>query len=111
MQDWIIRYWLEAVFGLIIAGLSIAYRKLSCRMKTAKVEQERDQCAIREGIKALLWDALYRIYHESIQAGFISIDGMKNAENIYKQYHALGGNGTGTEMYERICKLRSMKGE
>lgn len=103
MQEWIIRYWLEVVFGLIIAGLTIAYRKLSCRVK--------QQDAIREGIKALLWDRLYCIYHDSVQAGFISIDGMKNVENIYCQYHALGGNGTGTELYERICRLPTSKAD
>lgn len=102
MQDWILRYWLEALFGIIIGILSIAYRKLSCRVK----QQE----AIREGIKALLWDRLYSIYHECANANQISVDGLKNAEQIYKQYHALGGNGTGTELFERLCKLPS-KGE
>lgn len=103
MTEFIVRYWLEVIFGLIIAGLAYAYRRLSCRVKQNE--------AIKEGIKALLWDRLYCIYHESVKDEFISIDGMRNAENIYKQYHVLGGNGTGTEMYERICKLRSMKGE
>lgn len=103
MQEWFVRYWLEAVFGIIIAGLTLAYRKLSCRVK--------QQDAIREGIKALLWDRLYSIYHEASLAGFISVEGLKNAENIYAQYHALGGNGTGTELFERICKLPLMKGE
>jgi len=103
MQDWILRYWLEALFGVIIGILTISYRKLSCRVK----QQE----AIKLGVQALLWDRLYCIYHDSEQTGWISIDGMKNVENIYRQYHALGGNGTGTEVYERICKLPTSKAE
>ena len=102
MQEWITRYWLEVVFGFVIAGLSVAYRKLSKRVK----QQE----AIRLGMMALLWDRLYVIYHEALKEGCISIDGLKNAENIYCQYHALGGNGTGTELFERLCALPTSKG-
>ena len=101
MQDWIIRYWLEALFAVIIAGLTLAYRKLSCRVQ----QQE----AIKLGMMALLWDRLYQIYNECEAQGYISIDGLKNVENIYRQYHALGGNGTGTELYERLCGLPTRK--
>jgi len=101
MKDWIFTYWLQVLFGGIIAGLSLAYRKLSCRVK--------QQDAIKLGMMALLWDRLYQIYNECERSGQISIDGLKNVENIYKQYHALGGNGTGTELYERLCNLPTKK--
>jgi len=97
MQDWIIKYWLQVIFSCIIAALTFAYRKLSCQVK--------QQDAIRLGMMALLWDRLYQIYGECERVGQISIDGLKNVENIYCQYHALGGNGTGTELYQRLCNL------
>jgi hypothetical protein len=103
MQEWIIRYWLEFLFGLVIAVLSIAYQRLSCRVK----QQE----AIKLGMMALLWDRLYTIYNECERSGQISIDGLRNVENIYKQYHALGGNGTGTELYDRLCSLPTKKAQ
>lgn len=97
MEEWIVKYWLQVLFGIVVAVLGIAYRKLSCRVK----QQE----AIKLGMMALLWDRLYQIYNECELKGCISIDGLKNVDNIYKQYHALGGNGTGTELYERLCNL------
>lgn len=101
MQDWIIKYWLQVLFGAIIAVLGLAYRQLSCRVN----QQE----AIKLGMMALLWDRLYTIYNECERAGKISIDGLRNVENIYKQYHALGGNGTGTELFDRLCSLPTQK--
>ncbi len=29
-----------------------------------------------------------------------------NIEYLYRGYHALGGNGTGTELYERVKELK-----
>ena len=97
MEEWIVKYWLQVLFGAIIAALGFAYRRLSCRV----AQQE----AIKLGMMALLWDRLYQIYNECEKAEKISVDGLRNAENIYKQYHALGGNGTGTELFERLCSL------
>lgn len=101
MTEWLTRYWLEAVFAAILAAFGIGYRKLSCRVK----ENE----AIKLGVTALLWNALYQIYNDAEKAKEISIDALKNAENIYNQYHALGGNGTGTELYTRLCDLPTRK--
>ena len=101
MIEWVARYWIEAVFAGILAAFGLGYRKLSCRVK--------ENGAIKCGVTALLWDALYRIYNDAEKRCEISIDALKNAENIYNQYHALGGNGTGTELYQRLCDLPTRK--
>ena len=36
---------------------------------------------------------------------------MKNYEYLYNVYHELGGNGTGTEIYERVKKLKIKEGD
>ena len=41
----------------------------------------------------------------AIQQGGIDTAGLKNLEYLYKSYHALGGNGTGTELYNRAKAL------
>ena len=33
------------------------------------------------------------------------MEALKNIEYLYNAYHALGGNGTGTELYQRVQKL------
>ena len=35
----------------------------------------------------------------------MTIEDMKDFEYLYNAYHALGGNGTGTEIYERVKNL------
>lgn len=94
MQDWLKQYWLEAVFGAITAVLSWIARYSWHRIK-----------AMDEGLLALLHSELYKECEICEHKGFASVDDMKNIEYLYNPYHKLGGNGTGTELFERIKKL------
>lgn len=107
MMEWIKRYWIEAVFGAVIAALGGAYRKIAKRLKARQTEDE----AIKDGLLAILHDRLYTECSRHIDAGQIDLTAMKNIEYIYKAYHALGGNGTGTELYERVKALDLEKEE
>lgn len=99
--DWIIRYWAEWLFGLIAAALAAAYRSLSKRVKA----REAESAAVKEGMLAILHDRLYCECKRYLAQGHIDTDGLHNLEYIYKSYHALGGNGTGTELYNRAKGL------
>jgi hypothetical protein len=101
MSEWIKEHVLEVLLSAIVAAFGVAYRSLNRRV----CEQE----AIKSGVTALLWNALYQIYNDAEKRCEISVDALKNAENIYNQYHALGGNGTGTELYQRLCDLPTRK--
>ena len=35
----------------------------------------------------------------------LDVESMKNVEYLYDSYHDLGGNGTGTELYNRVNSL------
>ena len=43
---------------------------------------------------------------ELLEQGYCSVEDMKNLEHLHEGYSALGGNGTGTELYERCKKLK-----
>lgn len=101
MRDWILRYWLGAVFGIITGGLGWAVKRLRKRQKM----QEGEQAAIKEGMLALLHDRIYQGYAECERKGYASVDDIKNLEYLYCPYHALGGNGTGTELFERVKRM------
>ena len=58
-----------------------------------------------EALRMLLHDRLYQGCRYYIKAGKIDVDGLENMTGIYKSYHNLGGNGTGTALYERASKL------
>lgn len=97
MLDWIIRYWVQWLFGLIGAALLAGYRRL--------VKQEKERKAIKDGLLAILHDRLYAECSRYIAQGSIDTDGLRNMDYLYRSYHALGGNGTGTELYNRAKAL------
>ena len=97
MLDWIIRYWVQWFFGLIGAALLAGYRCLT--------KQEKERKAIKAGLLAILHDRLYAECSRYIAQGSIDTDGLRNMDYLYRSYHALGGNGTGTELYNRAKGL------
>lgn len=60
---------------------------------------------IKEGVLAILHNMVYRQGIDYIHEGEIDFDDMKDYEYLYNAYHELGGNGTGTEIYERVKNL------
>ena len=97
MKEFIVTYWIEFLFGLCITGLSFGYNRLKKRLK--------EQSEIKEGLVAILHDRLFQSGMYFINKGEISVSELNNIEGIYTAYHNLGGNGTGTEIYERVKGL------
>ncbi len=60
---------------------------------------------IKEGVLAILHNRIYTLGKQYIEQGHISLEDMKDFEYLYDAYHNLGGNGTGTEIYERVKNL------
>lgn len=106
LPDWIIKYWVQWAFGIIAAALVLGYKRLAAKIKA----QEEERKAIKAGMLAILHDRLYQACTHYIAQGWIDTDGLKNLEYIYKAYHALGGNGTGTELYNR-AKVLPLRGD
>ena len=84
---------LLGVQGIITLVLSwVISKKLNTA--DAKAEQaKRETAAIAEGVKALLRDRLLQGYKHYIEKGWADMDDRANMENVWRQYHALGGNG------------------
>jgi len=94
MQDWLKQYWLAALFGTITAALGWVVKRVWGR-----------QIAMDSGMLALLHSELYRECGECEHKGYATVDDLKNIEYLYNPYHNLGGNGTGTVLYERVKNL------
>lgn len=101
MIAFIEEYWLGFLFGICVSALTAGVKYISTRKKK-KVEE---QALIKDGLLAILHDRLYQCCNFHIRNGEIADEDLKNVEYIYKSYHALGGNGTGTELYKRTQKL------
>lgn len=101
MQDWFIKYWLSAIFGIIAGGLGWTVKHLYSKQK----KQEAEQKAIKDGVVALLHDRLFQTCSTALTKGRIKVDEMDNINYLYKPYVILGGNGTGKQLFEQVKQL------
>lgn len=111
-MEFIRQYWLEVLFTTVISGVTLAVKSLFKQIKKDKKEREEksqaesaEQTLIKEGVLAILHDRLYQACQYHIAQKWCSVEDMRNIEYLYKGYHALGGNGTCTELFNRVCKL------
>lgn len=60
---------------------------------------------IKEGVLAILHNKIYTLGKQYIEKGQVSVQEFDDLEHLYKAYHALGGNGTGTAIFNRVKSL------
>lgn len=103
MWDWIARYWIEALFGGIVAVLSAAYAHLAKKFKAEKKKNE----AIETGLRGILRIQILDTYDRCIAEGKISVSRKDAIGSIYQSYLALGDtvDDTITQMYNEIVHL------
>lgn len=102
MIEFIAKYWLQWLFGIVAAALAAAWRSMA-KWRKAKTAED---AATRKLLIALAHDALYTASMAALTRGEIDPDELDNIRMVYDAYHALGGNGTGTVLWERVQKLK-----
>ena len=106
LWEFIVKYWLEFAFGLIVAALGIFYRKMA---KQIKDDREKNK-AIEDGLKALLRNELILAYNlYVVDKKYCPVYGKENVNAMYDAYHRLGGNGTITQLKEQIDNLPTVQ--
>lgn len=78
----------------------------------ARVEREDEerrnaewQQAMTGGMRSMLRAELLHEYNKWTTRGYCPMDSKEYVEKTYISYHALGGNGIGTAMYEEVMEL------
>lgn len=103
-MDWLIqfvaKYWLEIVFGSALSAALGLYKKATKRQK-----------AIEDGVRDMLRLTILDNYERSKQAGVISVSRKDAIDSAYNSYHALGGNGTITQIHNEIMSMPIMRTE
>lgn len=109
---------METVICAVIAGLAaVAVAIIETRaarrrkqdderhetlMQLERERSDRDD-AIALGIKALLRSSIVNFYDAHHNQGKpLSVERKRELDEMYAAYHALGGNGTITQMYEEM---------
>ena len=103
MWEFVLKYWLEFLFGIVTTLLGAAYAHLSKRFKE---EREKNQ-AIENGLRDILRIQILDSYDKCVANGNVITVSRKDAiDSAYKSYHALGGNGTITQAHKEIMEMR-----
>ena len=95
----------NTVVGLVIGAL-VAWVKTTAKKSKEKDEAwKEEQKALKKGMAFLLRAELDKAHNGHIEDGYISSSDLEEVKEIYETYHALGGNGVGTKIYEEIKAL------
>lgn len=93
-------YW--SIISTIITVVAVpAVGYLYKKYKQTNTQQK----AIELGVQALLRDRIVQSYYHYEERGWITLHGLENVNAMYKEYHALGGNGTVTALVNTIHEL------
>lgn len=94
---------MEQVFISVMSTVAVGLLAWIARKMRALV---RTNDAQQDGIRALLRNELVRLHRDLVEAqGWCTLEDKEYAERTYIAYHELGGNGTGTVLYEDIMAL------
>ncbi len=96
-NNWVV--WLFGILNILIT--------LTCRLMLKAVRQERNRnVAIMRGTKALLRSQILNMYnHYYEEKEYFPIYARENVEELYRYYSLLGGNGTITQLIEKMREL------
>lgn len=101
LVDFVIRYFVEILCGVLVGVLSYFMKRVLGKIKRLEL--------VEGGMQALLRDRIIQIYNHCMDRGFCPIYERENAEKLYTQYHALGGNGTVTDLMTKLKALPTEK--
>ena len=104
MWDFVMKYWLEFAFGVIVAGLSASYGRLEKKFKAEK----KKNAAIESGLRGILRIQILDTYDKCVADGRkISVSRKDAIASIYQSYCALGDTVDDTikALYEEIVHM------
>lgn len=111
MKDFIIRYWVEALFGGIIAISMGLIRTFRISIFSKRSSRANCQHAIELGVQSLLRGEIIKLHSEHTTNEFCPIHIKDSVASMYTAYKGLGGNGTVTKMAKEIENLPVEKEE
>ena len=102
---------LLGVQGAITTIIALVITRKMNKAEAKEDQARRETTAISEGLKALLRDRLLQGYkHYVNDVRWADEDDRSNMENVYKQYHALGGNGDMKDLRRTFRHLPMVEG-
>lgn len=95
----------SSLVGAAVSSALGALRETGERASERTDAERASDEAMRVGMRALLWRELRTIHEAGVGRGGLGVAERRHLESVYGAYHALGGNGTGTRLYEDAMSL------
>ncbi len=97
------------VFNVIFTAVS-ARKNDKKRQADLRVVRENDRTQqIENGLQSLLRAEIIRSHEKYMDREYCPVYAREALTRIYESYHALGGNGTMTELYKQVMTLPTDK--
>lgn len=107
LPEWITKYWVEWIFGIVATALTVIVKRISTRLKKEQSENK----ALRDGMRSLLRAQIIDSCERAMHDGWCGARLRDTINDLYESYHALGGNGTVTSVVEQTMKLPAVRPE
>lgn len=101
LLEFIKKYWLEVLFGVLTANCASLFSSLKKRKK--------ENLCLKSAICALLRDRIIVIYNRYSEREYFPIHERENLSHLTAEYYALGGNGVVHELCEKLSALPTEK--
>jgi hypothetical protein len=112
MPEWIVKYWLQWLFGVVIAGLTAAVKHLYGKMKKErqvaldKAEQDaKEMKALKDGMRSILRRQLIADCEEAIEQRYCHIDKKRTIDDMYSSFEALGKEEAIKQLKDTVMAL------
>lgn len=96
-MEFIVRYWIEFLFGILISLVTLFMKKLS--------DYKKVLASTTKGVEVLLKSKIIENYNIYKSRGKISIYEKEIMNELYIEYHNLGGNGVIESLKKDLEKL------
>lgn len=93
-MEFVLNYWLEVLFTTVTGLLLYMFKQY---------------IGVKSGIKALLSNEIVRLYELYLDFGYCPSYIEESVEEIYKNYHRLGGDGMITSMVNKLYIILLVK--
>ena len=105
-----------AVIGAAVTVANVVYTSIVShlaekrRRKDAAEMRQNDRTAqLESGLQSLLRAEIIRSHEKYMDRGYCPVYAREALTRAYESYHALGGNGTITGLYNQMMALRTDK--
>lgn len=100
-MDWTIV--IAPIASAVIGALAGALREARRRSREHDERRDVEHAALMAGMCELMREQLYKMHERYVVRGEpMPYDEKERADSVYRIYHSLGGNGTGTHVHEEL---------